>query len=385
VGGVGYYGSRVGGFWNVVRSIRLVTMEGDIIDCSRDQHFDLMRFSLGGFGRLGVIAEMEIDVVPSKPDVLGMLLIYRCGPDFEEDMLRAMDDDELRFDGVAGQEDIPSSASFAENVMTKLDLKILTVIKEVDAGDARAVKDFVRRVRLKYPCGIMLFMKLKASNLDVSLDVTTFKKKELVYFTPTARNFWIFIVQRVCQYLTFGALKCIGQPAEKRTTKHPWNDCIVPLKDELGTDVYGKFMGTAKAIIAQRGFEKFISKQSIFHGLINVDSFVTFLIRKRSDDFPVALDLPGRQPVSMGLAIMPDLPKADEARLPDLLAMCDELTNLTYAMGGRRYLYGYHKLTREQVVRHFGTDVIRKWNALKRQVDPKSLLNTGVIEHLDDL
>lgn len=383
VGGVGYYGSRVGGFWNVVRSMKLVTMEGDIIECSREKNFDLMRFSLGGFGRLGVIAEMTVDVVPSKSDVLGMLLIYRCGSNFQEDMIRAMQDD--RFDGVAGQEDIPSNASFADNVMTKLDLKILTVIKEVDPEDKVGIKNFVRAVRLDYPCGIMLFMKLGDNNLDVSLDVTTFKKKELVYFTPTGRKFWIYIVQRVCQLLSLGVFRCIGQPTEKPDTKHPWNDCVVPFTNEAGEDVYGKFMGKAKEIIATRGFEKNISKQSIFHGLINVDSFVTFLIRKKNDDFPVALDLPGPRKVSMGLAIMPDLPAAEAARLPQLLEMCDELTDLTYAMGGRRYLYGYHRIKREQVIQQYGMDVIRQWNDLKKQVDPNGLLNMGVIRHLDEL
>jgi FAD/FMN-containing dehydrogenase len=144
-------------------------------------------------------------------------------------------------------------------------------------------------------------------------------------------------------------------------------------------------MGKAKEIIAMRGFEKNISKQSIFHGLVNVDSFVTFLIRKKNDDFPVALDLPGDREVSMGLAIMPDLPIEEIERLPDLLEMCDELTNLTYEMGGRRYLYGYHKLTRQQVIQQFGMDVIRKWNDLKKEVDPNGLLNMGVIRHLDEL
>ncbi|HEX7154274.1 MAG TPA: FAD-binding oxidoreductase [Thermoanaerobaculia bacterium] len=385
VGGVGYYGSHSGGFWNVVRSIKLVTMEGDIIECSRDKNFDLMRFSLGGFGRLGVIGEMTIDVIPSKTHVLGMLLIYRCGKDFEHDMVQAMYDEELKFDGVAGQEDIPSSRSFADDVMTKLDLKILTVIKEVDPEDEVGIKNFVRKVRLKYPCGIMLFMKLKDNNLDVSLDVTTFKKKELVYFTPMSRKLWIYLIQRVCQFFSGGVFKCINQPGEKRGTKHPWTDCIVPLKDEAGNDVYGEFMKQAKELIAMRGFEKCISKQSIFHGLVNVDSFVTFLIRKKSDDFPVALDLPGDRPVSMGLAIMPDLPPEDVGRLPELLELCDELTNLTYAMGGRRYLYGYHRITRQQVIQQYGMGVIRQWNDLKKQVDPHGLLNMGVLEHLDEL
>lgn len=411
VGGVGYYGSKAGGFWNAVQSMKLVTMEGEIVECSREKEFDLMRYSLGGFGRLGVIAEMTVSVVESKADVVGMLLIYRCHEDYERDMLMAMTDE--LFDGVAGQEDIPSKHSrdvgakvvveeamqagmegvfdegFVEDQLSKLDLKILTVIKEVDAKDTAGIREFVRKVRYKYKCGIMLFMKVKDSNLDVSLDITAFKKKELVYFSPRSQNFWIFLVQRVCQFLTGGVFKCLAQPEEKRDTKHPWNDCIVPLEN------YDAFMSKAKAIISDAEFEKNISKQSIFHGLVNVDSFVTFLIRKMNpapdpvrfpegNEFPLALDLPGERDVSMGLAIMPDLLAKDVSRLPQMLAMCDALTDLTYEMEGRRYLYGYHNLTRQQLIRQYGGGalgemVIRKWNDLKKRTDPKGLLNSGVL------
>jgi FAD/FMN-containing dehydrogenase len=375
VGGVGYYSSKAGGFWNSVRSIKLATMTGDIIECSPERNADLFRYSLGGFGRLGVIAEMTVDVVPSKTDVLGMILVYRCGDEFEHDMLAAMNDDELKFDGVAGQEDIPSSSDFIEEVSTKLDLKILTVIKEVNTDDRASIKDFVRRVRVKYPCGIMLFMKLKSSNLDVSLEMTTFKKQELVYFSPRVENFFIYLVQRVCQFLSGGVFRCINQPNERKGTKHPWNDCVVPLEN------YGDFMAKAKRIIVAAGFSKYISKQSIFHGLVNVDSFVTFLIRKiPGAEFPVTLDLPGDREVSMGLAIMPDLPPDEGDRLPRMLEMCDELTALTYNMGGRRYLYGYHKLTHAQLIAQYGSaEVIETWNGLKKTVDPKGRLNMGVV------
>ena len=64
--------------------------------------------------------------------------------------------------------------------------------------------------------------------------------------------------------------------------------------------------------------------------------------------------------------------------------MDDALTNLCYEMGGRRYLYGYHKLTRDQIVKHYGTETIAAWNKIKDTLDPKHLLNIGVIEHLDD-
>jgi len=62
--------------------------------------------------------------------------------------------------------------------------------------------------------------------------------------------------------------------------------------------------------------------------------------------------------------------------------MTKELTNALYDLGGKRYLYGYHDLTKKQVEKHFGRDVIEQWQKIKDWLDPKHLLNIGVIEHL---
>ena len=61
----------------------------------------------------------------------------------------------------------------------------------------------------------------------------------------------------------------------------------------------------------------------------------------------------------------------------------DEMTKLCYELGGKRYLYGRHNLTVEQVVAHYSKEVIFKWNTLKKKLDPNHLLNLDVIEHLD--
>ena len=59
VGGVGFYGSSSGGFWNAVQSIELVTMTGERISCSRKENPDYFFYSLGGFSRLGVMGESD--------------------------------------------------------------------------------------------------------------------------------------------------------------------------------------------------------------------------------------------------------------------------------------------------------------------------------------
>ncbi len=62
VGGIGFFGSKYGGFWNIVKRITLVTMTGEILECSRDKNPDLLAYSLGGYGRIGVIADITLEI-----------------------------------------------------------------------------------------------------------------------------------------------------------------------------------------------------------------------------------------------------------------------------------------------------------------------------------
>jgi FAD/FMN-containing dehydrogenase len=371
VGGVGYYGSAAGGFWNSVVSARLVTMTGDIIDCSREKNFDFLRYSLGGYARIGVMGEITVKVVPSKKYVMGVILAYRDVDAFTTDFAKARNDP--TFSGVAAQEHIPSHDSAEDDIQTALDLKLLTVIVEVDDYRRDALRPIASAIRTRYSGGIVMFMRLKDSNLNVELEPTAFEKRELVFFSPAAQNFWVNLGN--CIFDVLLGIKPFKQP-EDPNLRHPWNDCILPQAS------YNDFIKKSKIIITRAGLAKYISKQSIFHGVVNVDSFVTFVLRKISNDFPVALDLPNEPQAALGVAIMPDVPAE---LVKKALAMDDELTNLCYAMGGRRYLYGYHTLTRDQVVQHYGAETIAAWNKIKGALDPKHLLNIGVIEHLDDL
>ena len=370
VGGVGYYGSAAGGFWNSVVSARLVTMTGEIIDCSREKNFDYLRYSLGGFARVGVMGEVTVKVVPSKKYVMGVILAYRDVNAFTADFAKARLDP--MFSGVAAQEHIPSHDSAEDDIQTALDLKLLTVIVEVDDYRRDYLRPIASAIRTRYSGGIVMFMRLKDSNLNVELEPTAFEKREIVFFSPAAQNFWVNLGN--CIFDVLLGIKPFKQPEDPKL-RHPWNDCILPQAN------YNDFIKQAKIIITKAGLSKYISKQSIFHGAVNVDSFVTFVTKKMSSDFPVALDLPNEPNAALGVAIMPDVP---EDLVNKALAMDDALTNLCYEMGGRRYLYGYHKLTRDQIVKHNGTETIAAWNKIKDALDPRHLLNIGVIEHLDD-
>ena len=52
-------------------------------------------------------------------------------------------------------------------------------------------------------------------------------------------------------------------------------------------------------------------------------------------------------------------------------------------MNGKQYLFGLHNLSHDQIEKHFGKNIIKKWQRIQDELDPNHLLNIGVIEHLD--
>src|SRR4029453_1168410 len=48
-----------------VRSIRLLTADGDVVACSPQENTELFHLALGGYGMFGVILEADIAVVPN--------------------------------------------------------------------------------------------------------------------------------------------------------------------------------------------------------------------------------------------------------------------------------------------------------------------------------
>jgi FAD/FMN-containing dehydrogenase len=48
-----------------VRSIRLMQADGNVIKCSRDSHADLFAMAMGGYGLVGLITDLELDMVPN--------------------------------------------------------------------------------------------------------------------------------------------------------------------------------------------------------------------------------------------------------------------------------------------------------------------------------
>ena len=53
------------GCGSTVRSIRLMTADGNLLTCSRKENAELFNHAMGGYGLFGVITELELDMVPN--------------------------------------------------------------------------------------------------------------------------------------------------------------------------------------------------------------------------------------------------------------------------------------------------------------------------------
>lgn len=64
---VGAHGWAVpyGPFGSTVRSIRLMLADGSIMSCSRSENAELFSMAMGGYGLVGIVLDLDIDVVPN--------------------------------------------------------------------------------------------------------------------------------------------------------------------------------------------------------------------------------------------------------------------------------------------------------------------------------
>jgi cytokinin dehydrogenase len=100
VGGIGGQSFRHGLQVDRVRRLRVVTGDGEIRDASPSEEPDLFDFVRAGLGRLGVVVEAELDLVPAPARVRVRHLPYADLDGFLRDQERLVEDG--RFDYVLG-------------------------------------------------------------------------------------------------------------------------------------------------------------------------------------------------------------------------------------------------------------------------------------------
>jgi cytokinin dehydrogenase len=98
IGGVSPTTHRYGAQVDLVRSLQVVTGEGDIVLCSEERHRDLFHAALAGQGQCAIITRAEIRLEPSPASVRRFSLMYADIATALEDATRLVE--EQRFDGV---------------------------------------------------------------------------------------------------------------------------------------------------------------------------------------------------------------------------------------------------------------------------------------------
>jgi FAD/FMN-containing dehydrogenase len=76
-GGIGWLMRRYGLALDRVRSLRVVTAEGELVTASESENPDLFWALRGGGGNFGVVTEFEFELCPFGPEVLAGLVLHR--------------------------------------------------------------------------------------------------------------------------------------------------------------------------------------------------------------------------------------------------------------------------------------------------------------------
>ncbi len=348
VGGVGTQSSKIGGLWNHVIKIKLVTMKGDVIHCSRDENPDYFRFALSGFGRIGIIAEMTLPVKKSKKFMTGIALAYYDEQTMIEDMRQLTKDSKV---------DSITVLSFIGNKLTKhthLEIGMLGVMSDV--SDDAEVKTIFNHLKENYHSKLQLgivFDDDTDKRAKVVYHPRRFPKKNFVYFYPNPH----------------------GEP--EIDLCHLWLDLLIPAQ---------KFHDASREIgqiIKKHQLEDFLRKETTMDEWDHLPSYVSYPIIKTQADkdgfFPLSLHT-NEDNLTVGIAIEPSFPKS---MVPRAEAMTNELIDFIYAIGGKIYPYSYHNLSKNQTILHYNRGVIKKWNELKEELDPNFLLNIGSVKNVD--
>src|SRR3989344_5665249 len=341
-------GIKQGGLWNHVERLSLVTMTGDIISCSREMNPDIFRYALGGFGRIGVSADITFRVVNGPENVVSLFMVYHDESKYYADVEKALTDPTI--DSFVVTESI-DNVTFLEKIGIRV--KAMWLIRDLypSVNIDEQIADW--RSRYKEDFSLILAQRPDIYFFEAMMKHKVVSKKELIYHYPTSDK------------------------VDQLDMLHPWSDHILPI------ETYPRFMQEARKIIKKYGIEKDLLVDSFYHQL-DFKLFGGYPIKNISletgFDYPLSLNLNNKNPFAMAIGVMPTVPSD---RIDKALAVSKEITDMTYEMGGKRYLYCIHDLTKEQVEQHFGRETIEEWQSIKDRLDPKHLLNIGVIEHLD--
>jgi len=289
-----------------------------------------------------VIAEVTVKVVKSAANLaVGTLLYY----DIED---QAADIDKaVKMDKAEG---LIAGNNLVELPMHSFGcLHSIGFLKEISKKNDLA--EFSNLIHSEFNADAVVFWKEQdKDSIDISLGRQTSTKRSVVYWYPKPQK------EAQLEY------------------SHPWTDGVIPKKHYL------EFVAETRKLVKKYNMEECLIRQSFWHDKMTLSLMGVYLIKNMGNNFPLSLDLHKGEEYSMCVNLLTNVPIK---KIKNSLSLSKDVANLFYDFGGKFYLYGYHQLTKKQIQQHFGQKTINQWNGLKDKLDPKHLLNIGVIEHLD--
>lgn len=329
VGGVGTYSFKYGGFWNHIKEIKLVLMNGDIVNCSNSENEEYFKFAIAGFGQIGVIAELKIEVIPSEKNVVVFEILNFSDEKYFKNIKKL-----LSLDEVVGLNGISKGGSFFQTspnaLMVVLESKNmkkdLSVIREKIGGDINFV-----------------LKEHKKEYYDFNLGYKEIKKKTIFDYYP------------------------IDLKRNHIEGIHPWSDYILPESSYL------YFLGEIRKVIKAYDLEKRIITQSFLNGLFSINMMPTYIGKNFKKGFPLVPEIQNEE-YSYGIGFMPTIEKSEIKKTLEAIYV---LTDICFEAGGKRYLYGINNLSEKQKELQFGKENLKSFRELKEKLDPKNLLNSN--------
>ena len=319
--------------------------EGEVVECSREKNSELFQYSLAGWGRVGIIVKFRVSVEKSKHGLVAGGAFFHSPADFfaSYQKLAAHPDIDLLSCQIQfshhGFLDMPWAAPFRIGF-------------GYEAADERDALEKSERVRDALRHDIHFFGHVENdANVTFTMTPVLNPKHYAVYVFPE-------------EEATVGELS------------HIWHDYLLP------RERFMDFVTWSRDAVREHGLQETFLRQPFFHSLIHVDMCGGYSFKHLEGTYPLVPEIRAEDTHTWHINYSHNVPRAS---IPSVIGFVDEASTRCYRDGGKRYLYGTHRLGRDQVVAQYGLETIHAWNGIKKQTDPKLLMNRGVIPHLDEM
>ncbi len=333
VGGIGPYSFKNGGLWDQIKKLKIITPSGDELECSPEKNPDYFKYSVAGFGKIGIISEITLKVVPSFEKISVLEVLNFSDESYFDNIKKILFNEKIV--GVSGISKGGSWFGLKPNALMLI-------------FESNNMEQELEEVKKQLSSGYKIILKEHNQEyFDFNFTYTEINKKQIFEYYPIDLN------------------------KDHLQGIHPWSDYIFDFEN------YQNFLPILREVIKNYDLEKYILTQSFFNGKASINMMPTYIGKHLGNDFPLVPEVNKIiNEYSYGIGFMPTIPVT---QIKKTLNAINDLTNITYQLKGKRYLYGIHNLNEKNLEDQFGRNVLDKWVKLKKETDPKNLLNPHVI------